>query len=84
MTIDYVNPEAPWPGLAELRDRSREKGFELHPRLPVYPEYFVEDFTENNGGTNGYLPAALKQKVAALADVKGYVKGGIQRYVGTD
>ncbi len=76
LTIDYVNPEAPWPGLPELRDRSREKGFELRPRLPVYPEYFV--------GTDDYLPAALKQKVGALADAKGYVKGGIQRYVGTD
>jgi len=76
LTIDYVNPEAPWPGLPELRDRSREKGFELRPRLPVYPEYFM--------GTDGFLPAALKRKVAALADAEGYVKGGIQRYVGTD
>ena len=80
LTIDYVNPEAPWPGLPELRVRSQEKGFELRPRLPVYPEYFAEDFV----GTNGFLPAALKQKVAALADAQGYVKGGIQRYVGTD
>ena len=80
LTIDYVNPEAPWPGLSELRDRSQEKGFELRPRLPVYPEYFLG----NNGGTDGFLPAALKQKVAALADAEGYVKGGIQRYVGTD
>ncbi|MFB3119147.1 MAG: 7,8-didemethyl-8-hydroxy-5-deazariboflavin synthase CofG, partial [Stenotrophomonas maltophilia] len=76
LTIDYVNPEAPWPGLPELRDRSQEKGFELRPRLPVYPEYFL--------GTDGYLPAALKRKVSALADAEGYVKGGIQRYVGTD
>jgi FO synthase len=81
LTIDYVNPEAPWPGLPELRARSQRKGFELRPRLPVYPKYFIKP---NGKGTNGYLPVALEQKVAALADAEGYVKGGIQRYVGTD
>jgi len=77
LTIDYVNPEAPWPGLTELRVRSQEKGFELRPRLPVYPEYFLG----SKGGNDGFLPAALKRKVAAQADAEGYVKGGIQRYV---
>ena len=72
LTIDYVNPEAPWPALAELRDRTRSKGFELRPRLPVYPEYFVD--------AGGYLPAALETKVTALADAEGYVQGGLHRY----
>ena len=76
LTIDYVNPEAPWPGLTELRERSQASGFELRPRLPVYPEYFL--------GTEGYLPAALQKRVTALADAEGYVKGGIERYVGAD
>ncbi len=75
LTIDYVNPEAPWPVLADLRDRTEAKGFELRPRLPVYPEYFLT--------TDQFLAAPLKAKVAALADTEGYVKGGIQRYVGT-
>lgn len=74
LTIDYVNPEAPWPGMAELRDRTLAMGFELRPRLPVYPEYFV--------GTDSYLPATLKSKVVALADATGYVKGGMERYAG--
>ena len=76
LTIDYVNPEAPWPKISELRDRTRSKGFDLRPRLPVYPEYLV--------GSNGFLPEGLKTKVDALADPEGYVKGGIQRYAGTD
>ena len=75
LTIDYVNPEAPWPGMAELRDRTRSMGFELRPRLPVYPEYLV--------GSDGYLPAGLRPKVEALADSQGYLRGGIQRYAGT-
>lgn len=39
LTIDWVNPEAPWPHLDELRRRTEAAGFELRPRLPVYPEY---------------------------------------------
>lgn len=39
LTIDWVNPEAPWPHLDELRARTEKSGFELRPRLPVYPEY---------------------------------------------
>ncbi len=39
VTIDHVNPEAPWPDLERLRDATRSRGFELAPRLPVYPEW---------------------------------------------
>ena len=39
LTIDWVNPEAPWPHLADLEARTAAAGFELRPRLPVYPEY---------------------------------------------
>ena len=39
VTIDHVNPEAPWPELALLADATRSRGLELAPRLPVYPEY---------------------------------------------
>jgi len=42
LTIDWVNPEAPWPHLSELAGRTEAAGFELRPRLPVYPE-FVDD-----------------------------------------
>jgi FO synthase len=76
LTIDYINPEAPWPALGQLRDRTRSKGFELRPRLPVYPEFI--------NASDGYLPAELKAKVTTMADGEGYVKGGIQRYAGID
>ena len=76
LTIDFVNPEAPWPALRDLRDRTAAAGFQLTPRLPVYPEYFLT--------TNEFLPEGLKSKVMALADEHGYVRGGIQRYVGTN
>ena len=39
VTIDHVNPEAPWPELERLEAATRAAGLELAPRLPVYPEY---------------------------------------------
>ena len=76
LTIDYVNPEAPWPQLAELERRTAEAGYELRPRTPVYPEYFA-------GGAQWPLPAAVRAKLLKLTDTEGYVTGGTQRYAGT-
>jgi FO synthase len=42
VTIDHVNPEAPWPEVARLVEATRSRGLELAPRLPVYPEYVSE------------------------------------------
>ena len=76
LTIDFVNPEAPWPALTQLKEQTEAAGFQLKPRLPVYPEYFLE--------TGDYLPEDLRARVRGLADDEGYVQGGIQRYVGNN
>ena len=73
LTIDYVNPEAPWPQLSQLRHRTEKMGFRLRPRLPVYPDYIVEK--------SDYLPQSLRERIQSLVDQEGYVKGGIDRYV---
>jgi len=39
VTLDHVNPEAPWPELLRLREVTAAHGFELVPRLTAYPEY---------------------------------------------
>ncbi len=39
VTIDHVNPEAPWPELERLRLATEGRGLALAPRLPVYPEF---------------------------------------------
>ena len=77
LTIDYVNPEAPWPQLSELRRRTEAAGCELRPRLPVYPEYFAN-------GSQWQWPSPLKDKLLRLTDQDGYVKGGMQRYAHDD
>jgi 7,8-didemethyl-8-hydroxy-5-deazariboflavin synthase CofG subunit len=42
LTKDYVNPEAPWPHVAQLAERCAKAGFRLRPRLAIYPEYISE------------------------------------------
>ncbi len=42
VTIDHVNPEAPWPELDRLREATEARGFRLAARLPVYPGYVAE------------------------------------------
>jgi FO synthase len=39
VTIDHVNPEAPWPEIVRLRAATEAAGSELAARLPIYPEY---------------------------------------------
>jgi FO synthase len=42
VTIDHVNPEAPWPEIARLRAATEAAGFELAARLPIYPAYVAD------------------------------------------
>ncbi len=62
LTIDWVNPEAPWPHLTELRRRTETAGFRLRPRLPVYPEFISEHWVD----------ARLLHRVDAAVDADGY------------
>jgi 7,8-didemethyl-8-hydroxy-5-deazariboflavin synthase CofG subunit len=43
VTLDFINPEAPWPALEELRRRTESAGQLLIERLPVYPEWVSRD-----------------------------------------
>jgi len=55
VTIDHVNPEAPWPELERLRSATESRGLELAPRLPVYPEWISGAWIDP-----GVLPAVLR------------------------
>ncbi len=39
VTRDHVNPEAPWPAITELAQRTADAGKLLVHRLPIYPAY---------------------------------------------
>jgi FO synthase len=42
VTIDHVNPEAPWPEVERLDRATCAAGLHLEPRLAVYPRYVAE------------------------------------------
>jgi FO synthase len=65
LTPDYINPEAPWPHLRELQQRTEAAGQRLEQRLPIYPEY-VERLTAR--------PGLLAEKVRAAADEHGLAR----------
>jgi 7,8-didemethyl-8-hydroxy-5-deazariboflavin synthase CofG subunit len=39
VTKDHINPEAAWPQIAKLESETAARGFVLHERLALYPEF---------------------------------------------
>jgi FO synthase len=64
LTIDFINPEAPWPQIRTLERISAEMGLRLRQRLALYPEYIVHK--------QGFIAAALEPRLRALVDVEGF------------
>ena len=62
LTPDYVNPEFSWPTIDEVGENSKNAGFELKCRFPVYPEYFSS------------LNEDLKEKIQLLSNQDGFVR----------
>src|SRR5262245_9138698 len=46
VTVDHVNPEAPWPEVDRLREATESRGLELAPRLAVYPEWISGEWVD--------------------------------------
>ena len=66
VTIDHVNPEAPWPELAALRAATAAAGKRLVSRLPVYPRYVL--------GPDTWIDANLRAPCARAIDTEGYAR----------
>ena len=74
VTVDFINPEAPWPALTELRKRTEAAGQVLRERLPVYPNYMMAgrdwfddkvwellpDFADHNGFARSKSPNSVE------------------------
>jgi FO synthase len=63
LTIDYINPERPWPHIDWLRRQMQVIGFELKERLAIYPEFI---------GKPDFLTPSLAARVRAHVDARGY------------
>jgi FO synthase len=66
VTIDHVNPEAPWPELERLVAATRAAGLELAARLPVYPEYV----------DSAWIDPKVMPRVLQAADSVGLAREG--------
>lgn len=60
LTPDHVNPERPWPALADLAEVTAEAGFELVQRLTAQPGYVLAG--------SAWIDPRVASHVAALAD----------------
>ena len=66
LTVDFINPEAPWPELEALRRRTEAAGHELVERLPVYPEFLL--------GRPEFLEPRVREAALARVDERGWVR----------
>ena len=71
VTMDYVNPEAPWPQVRFLEAATRASGSQLAARLCVYPEY-IRDFEQ----AQRWLAPEVLRHVLAAADGEGLARTG--------
>ena len=62
LTPDYVNPEFSWPEIKKVDQNSRNAGFKLKCRFPIYPEFF------------SFISKELREKMAFIEDGEGMVK----------
>ncbi len=66
VTPDHVNPEAPWPALDALAQRTAEAGKVLVERLAIYPDYV--------GNPGRWLDPALHTPVLRMSDSEGFAR----------
>jgi len=62
LTIDWVNPEAPWPHLDQLGAVTTAAGFDLRQRFPVYPEFIGPEWIDPH----------LLARLESVTDDEGY------------
>jgi 7,8-didemethyl-8-hydroxy-5-deazariboflavin synthase len=67
LTPDYVNPEFSWPEIKNVEKNSKNAGYELKGRFPVYPEFFK------------FVNKRLQEIMAELNDGNNLVKEGYWR-----
>jgi FO synthase len=66
LTPDFINPEAPWPALQVLEQKSAQAGFELRARLPIYPEFIRQ--------ADKFIEPSLMRHVEQLSGADGLIK----------
>jgi 7,8-didemethyl-8-hydroxy-5-deazariboflavin synthase CofG subunit len=66
VTVDYINPEAPWPALERLRELTESGGLVLKDRGPVYPDWILE--------REDFFDPQVRAVLPRMATDEGYAK----------
>jgi 7,8-didemethyl-8-hydroxy-5-deazariboflavin synthase CofG subunit len=66
VTIDFINPEAPWPAIEALRMHTEAAGQRLVERLPVYPKHLLD--------RSDFFEPRVREAVLAQADPSGFAR----------
>ena len=64
VTLDHVNPEAPWPEIALLADVCAQQGRPLVERLTAHPRFLTPE----------WIDAGLMPRVLQMADAEGLAR----------
>jgi len=67
VTLDHVNPEAPWPEVERLERICANAGLPLVERLTIYPRFVAVDDTS-------WIDPAIRPAVLCLSDSEGLAR----------
>lgn len=67
VTLDHVNPEAPWPEIELLSQICARQGRPLVERLTIYPRYLATD-------DHRWIDPALRPAVLRMSDAEGLAR----------
>ena len=65
LTKDFINPEAAWPQLSSLAEKTAGAGFILRERLAIYPEF---------SSRSGFVDPRLQSSLQELRGEDGYAR----------
>ncbi|HEX2306397.1 MAG TPA: 7,8-didemethyl-8-hydroxy-5-deazariboflavin synthase CofG [Nitrososphaeraceae archaeon] len=66
LTIDFVNPESPWPDIKDVKGATEKAGYRFRGRLAIYPEFILNK--------REFIPKNLWSYITPLTDSSGLVK----------
>ena len=69
VTLDFINPEAAWPEIRLLGEKTRAAGLELRERLAIYPEFIATGERRRK-----FVHANVRAKLEPLCDEDGYAR----------
>jgi FO synthase len=70
VTVDFINPEAPWPALRALREATTTAGQKLVERLPVYPQFIH--------GQPDFFDEKVREALPRFANDDGFARSSQQ------